>query len=259
LEAPAILRAEEISQSYGARVPRGSRPQPVLREIRFSLHPGECVALIGASGSGKTTLGRILSGLLRPDAGRVLFAGRPMWDRGGCSAERPRQAVREFRRRVRHILQGARGSLNPGMRVREILAEPVRAHEGASARRAAPRVDAVAHAVGLGARHLESYPGALSGGECRRVALGRALAVPPEVLIADEMFTGLDFWAAQPIAALLRTLAVTQRLGILLITHDLEDVRMLADRVFLLRRGEPLAPLAASEMRALPQAPEGQR
>jgi peptide/nickel transport system ATP-binding protein len=198
--------------------------------VSLSLQPGETLALVGQSGSGKTTLGRALVGLVTPSGGEVLFRGRSM--RGVSAAER-----RAMRRQCQFIFQDPYSSLDPRMRVGEVLGEPLRnlPDLGAGERRA--RVEAVLDDVGLPRDFLRRFPHELSGGQRQRVAIGRAIIGRPALVIADEPVSALDMTVQKQILELFGSLRRQYGFACLFISHDLGAVEQVADRVAVMQDG----------------------
>jgi len=196
---------------------------------------------VGESGSGKSTLARAALRLLEASSGRVVWLGREL-------ASLPARELRGLRRDLQIIFQDPLGSLNPRMTVAEIVAEPLRVHErslDASARDAA--VTAVLARVGLSSALAQRYPHELSGGQCQRVGIARAMVLGPRLLVCDEPVSALDAPTQQQIVALLAELRETSGLSLLFISHNLALVRQLCERVLVLYLGRmmELAPTAA--------------
>jgi oligopeptide/dipeptide ABC transporter ATP-binding protein len=203
----------------------------VVDDVSLSVAPGEVVALVGESGSGKSTLARLLSGLLRPDAGEVLVDGQPL-ARAGTA--------------VQMVFQDPFASLNPAHTVEHHLLRPLslrrsRAGIALRRRRAALALRAEAgrllDSVGLPPQLISRHPHALSGGQRQRVAIARALAAEPRVILADEPTSMLDVSTRLGILTLLRRLADERGLAVLFITHDLSSASAIAARLFTLYAG----------------------
>ncbi len=218
-----MLVVSDLKVRYGA--------VEAVRGVSWRVAAGETLGLVGSSGCGKSTTVRAVVGLVRPSAGEIVF--------DGCSCHAMSAAARlTFRRRVQMVFQDAPGSLNPRMPVRAILAEALTVHRMASGRAAAEaRCRELLEQVGLSEAALAQYPRELSGGQCQRVSLARALAVEPQVLLADEPVSALDVSVQARIINLLRD--VQQRLGLalVLIAHDLAVVRNVCDRVCVMSDG----------------------
>ena len=218
-----LLRAEGLSKVWDAA---GPAPVTALRDASLTLAPAETVVVTGPSGSGKTTLLSILGGLLRPDAGRVLFDGLDL----SAAPDERRRAARL--RRIGFVFQ--RGLLLESLTVRENVAlVPAAAGLGRSAARA--RADELLERLGLTPRrHL--YPQALSAGEAQRVALARALTMRPALVLADEPTAHLDGRSGARVMEELRSMAQVERAGLLVVTHD-QRLTAIADRVLRLEDG----------------------
>jgi len=229
---PAPLAAEGVTRRFRGRRARRSAADDVVAVdgVSIELRRGETLALVGESGSGKSTLGRLLVGLERPDAGRVRFEGRAL-------DELDRDGRRRFRRRVQMVFQDPYASLNPRITVGGALREALHVHGLARGREAEERVAALLERVGLEADAARRYPHAFSGGQRQRIGIARALAVEPAILIADEPVSALDVSVQAKILDLLLRLQRDLGLGYLFISHDLAVVRVVADRVAVMREG----------------------
>jgi ABC-type glutathione transport system ATPase component len=202
-----------------------------VRGVSWRVAAGETLGIVGSSGCGKSTTVRAVVGLVRPTSGEILFDGCP------CHAMTA-AARRSFRRRVQMVFQDAPGSLNPRMTVRAILAEALTVHRLASGRAAVEaRCRELLEQTGLADAALAQYPHELSGGQCQRVSLARALAVEPQVLLADEPVSALDVSVQARIINLLRDLQQRLGLALVLIAHDLAVIRNVCDRVCVMSDG----------------------
>jgi peptide/nickel transport system ATP-binding protein len=223
-----------------------------LRGVSLTIAPGECVGLVGESGSGKTTLGRCLVGLETPTSGRIRIDRVDASDFGALS--------RSDRARIRHtvqmIFQDPYSTLNPRHSVGRALTEALQRSGVARERASAASVVAeLLERVGLPASYARRKPAALSGGERQRVAIARALAVQPSLLVCDEPVSALDVSVQAQILNLFRGLQAELRIGSLFITHDLAVVRQVADRVFVLFKGEVVESGPADEVLSRPKHP----
>jgi len=205
----------------------GEKPVQAVRGVSFTLSSGETLGIVGESGSGKSTIAKVLM-LLHPAAGgSVRFQGRDIF--AMSSAER-----RAYRNDVQMVFQDAVGSLNPRMTVRQTLNEIcVRVADGRAKRSPEELLDL----VGLSRAVFDQYPRELSGGQCQRVSIARALAVDPVALVADEPVSALDVSVQARILNLLRDLRRELNLAVLLIAHDLAVVRNVCDRVSVMHLG----------------------
>ncbi len=260
-----LLVADDLARSFpGTRgllgLLRGTKP-PVVRALNgvsLRIGHGETLAVVGESGCGKSTLARSLVRLIDLDEGQISFDGQ---DVRGLSGE----ALRRYNRRVQMVFQDPYGSLNPRMRVGEILAEALRVHDLVPADKLAARVAELLALVGLPESAVKLLPHQFSGGQRQRIAIARALSVQPELLIADEIVSALDVSVQAQILNLLLDLQARLGLSILFVSHDLRVVRHLAHRVAVMYLGRvvemgpadavftaPLHPYTRALLRAAP-------
>jgi oligopeptide transport system ATP-binding protein len=224
----ALLQADAVGVRFG-------RVQALL-ETSLTIAPGEVVGLVGESGSGKTTLCRVLMGLQRPSTGMVRLQGRAL-------AEWPARALR---RSVQMLLQDAVASLSPRMTLRRLLAEPIRIHRLPFAPTWAT-MESLLRQLGLPGDLLDKYPHQISGGQARRVAMARALILDPALLVADEPTAGLDVSVQGEVLNLLLDLHAAQGVAMLIVSHNLNVVRRVTNRMMVMYLGEVIetAPTAA--------------
>jgi oligopeptide/dipeptide ABC transporter ATP-binding protein len=230
---------------------RPASPVRAVDGVSFQLAPGEVLALVGESGSGKTTTGNLVLGLLEPTTGEVRLDGKSV-------ARLSRRELTAARRQVQMIFQDPYESLNPRQRVWDIVAEPLRIHRiaptPADLRR---RVHAALALAGLDPPQAYEHrlPFELSGGQRQRVAIAAALALDPQVLIADEPVSMLDVSIRAEILNLIRRLATDRLIAVLMITHDLATVFAYADRVAVMYLGRIVESGPTREVLANPQHP----
>lgn len=221
----------------------GSPGQPIraVDNVSFSILPGETLGLVGESGSGKSTIGRTLLRLIESSSGQVLYRGE---DLGEASDRR----MRSLRSKLQMIFQDPYASLNPKMRIKDILGEALQVHGLATGKAArSRRIAQLLELVGLRAEHAERYPHEFSGGQRQRIGVARALAVEPEFIVADEPLSALDVSIQAQVVNLLCDLRDRLSLTMLFISHDLDVVEYLCDRVVVLYLGRVMevAPTAA--------------
>mgnify|MGYP005982781023 CR=1 FL=1 len=200
----------------------------VVHSASLSIAPGETLALVGGSGSGKTTLGRSLVGLVKPCAGSIRFRGVDIL----------KAANRTHRLQCQMIFQDPFSSLNPRMRIGEILIEPLRHEPGLNASERRERVLQTMRDIGLPEAFAERFPHQLSGGQRQRVAIGRALVRHPQLVIADEPISALDMTIQKQILELFERLQAQYGFACLFISHDLAAVERIAHRVAVMHQGE---------------------
>ncbi len=223
-----LLDVESVSVRYGRRSLFGAQPAASLAEATFRLGEGECLGVVGESGSGKSTLGRAILQMAQYE-GRILLDGHDLGRLRG--PERARQ-----RRRVQVVFQDPRESLNPRMTVAQSVGEPLRlAGRPAAKRRAA--VGGLLERVGLPPALADRLPGSVSGGQAQRIAIARALAAEPDIIVLDEPTSSLDVSTQAMLLNLLKDLSRERGLAYVFISHDLAAVSYLAHRIAVLRAG----------------------
>lgn len=220
----SLVEVKDLRVSYAGR--------EVVHGVSFTIAPGEIFAVVGESGSGKSTLARTLAGLEKPSGGEFKMHARS----------------------VQMIFQDAVGSLNPRMRIRTALEEALLFKNGTGRDVLGAEVAALLEAVGLSEAVLEQYPRELSGGQCQRVSIARALARKPRLLIADEPVSALDVSVQARILNLLRGLRARLGLSILLVAHDLAVVKNVCDRVAVMEKGVFAECAPAEELFASPRS-----
>ena len=216
--------------------------------VSLTIERGSTLGLVGESGSGKTTLGRAILRLVDPVRGRVLYGGRNVY--GVSPGE-----LRRMRRRMQIVLQDPLASLNPRMTVGQAVAEPFEIHRVGTRRERRKRVEALLGRVGLDASHADRYPHELSGGQCQRVGIARAIALEPEFIVLDEPVSALDVSIQAQILNLLSDLKEELGLTCLFITHDLAVVRRFSDRIAVMYRGRIVEMADSASLYAEPQHP----
>ncbi len=237
VSGPSILGVEAAMVSYEEH---GSKRLHAVVDVDLSLHVGETLAVVGESGSGKSSLVSAILGLVPMNSGRVVYAGTEL---DGPVEQRPKAQAKE----LQLVFQDPIGALNPQMRVRDLIGEPLAVHEGQlTSRQRLERVGEALDQVGLNRDYLERFPHELSGGQAQRVAIARALILRPKVLVCDEAVAALDGSVREKVLSLLRRIQEETGLAIIFISHDLAVVRSISHRVLVMYMGR-LVEVAANE------------
>ena len=227
----ALVAAENLSVHFPVARRAQRAVLKAVRNVSLGIARGEVLGLVGESGSGKSTLGLALLRLAPITEGTVRFDGEDI-------THLSRQALQPYRRRMQIVFQDPYSALDPRQTVGDALAEPLAIHGlGASARDRRARVDELLTMVGLTPQHARRYPHEFSGGQRQRIGIARALALEPELIVADEPVSALDVSIQAQILALLRDLRARLRLTLLFVSHDLAVVRYLSDRVAVMYLG----------------------
>jgi peptide/nickel transport system ATP-binding protein len=219
-----------------------------VSDVSIILQRGQTLGLVGESGCGKTTLGRMVVGLEQPTSGEILI-------RGGRVARRRGSEARDARRNVQLMFQDSYASLDPRMRIRQILREPLDIHHVGAPNDRDRRVDELLDAVGLPRSASDRYPHEFSGGQRQRIGLARALALHPGLIVADEPVSALDVSIQAQILNLMKELQRDQGITYLFISHDLSVVRYLSDLIAVMYLGKIVEIGPAAEVHALPRHP----
>lgn len=228
---PPVLEVEAVSVSYKERSSRARNRLHAVRPLSLEVLPGETVAIVGESGSGKTSLARAVLGLIPAGSGTIRYAGKKL---PALVQSRPNR----IRRQLQMVFQDPVTSLDPSMRVAEIVGEPISIHE--PKKKKADResdVNEMLQHVGLATELRERFPHELSGGQAQRVAIARALIIKPGILICDEAVAALDGTIRSDILHLLQAEQADSGLSLIFITHDLSVVRQISHRVLVLYMG----------------------
>jgi oligopeptide transport system ATP-binding protein len=227
---------------------RASTTVRAVDDVSFAIERGETFGLVGESGSGKTTTGRCILRLVEPTAGEVRFDGQNVL---GFTKRR----MREARRDMQIVFQDPYSSLNPRMRARQIVEEPLIIHRLGDRAARRERVGELFRLVGLDPTHLERYPHEFSGGQRQRIGLARALALNPSFLILDEPVSALDVSIQAQVVNLLMDLQQQLKLTYLFIAHDLRLVEHICSRVAVMYLGKIVEMGPTESLFAAPQHP----
>jgi peptide/nickel transport system ATP-binding protein len=245
LEIRSLTKVFPLGESlFGGRSNAEVR---AVDDVSFDIHAGETLGLVGESGSGKSTLGRLVLRLIEPTSGAIRYQGHDLLAAG-------RGEMRRLRREMQIIFQDPFGSLDPRMRVADVIAEPLIIHErlGRDLRRA--RVAELLGAVGLDQSAMARFPHEFSGGQRQRIGIARALALRPKFIVADEPVSALDVSVGAQIVNLLAQLQREFGLTYLFISHSMPVVRYLATRIAVMYRGKLVEVGETEKLVAAPSA-----
>ncbi|HJD79679.1 MAG TPA: ATP-binding cassette domain-containing protein [Corynebacterium pollutisoli] len=227
-----VIELRDVSVIHKARTGKLFRPNLVHanRNVDFHINRDEVVGVVGESGCGKSTLARVVVGLQKPTKGEVFFKGQPLTGRG--------KQRTELGKSVSVVFQDPSTSLNPRMSVHDQLMEPLHVHRIGSRSEQEKRVRELVGLVGLPQSALGVLPRQISGGQRQRVAIARALALDPDIIIADEPTSALDVSVRAQVLNLLLDLKQELGLGLMFISHDINTVRYVSDRICVMLAGE---------------------
>jgi oligopeptide transport system ATP-binding protein len=248
---PPILAVDGLRKHFPIRsglLLRKTGQVKALDGVTFSVQTGETLGLVGESGCGKSTLGRTLVRLHEPTAGSIRYRDQDLLALSG-------EGLRSMRRNLQLIFQDPFASLDPRMTISRILTEPFRVHRACPPRECQERAVALLATVGLEAAHLNRYPHEFSGGQRQRIAIARAIALNPELVIADEPVSALDVSIQAQILNLLKDLQAQFRLTYVFISHDLSVIDHFCDRIAVMYLGKIIELAPREELFRNPQHP----
>lgn len=248
----ALLEARNLTKIYplGESIFGGGAQGEVraVDDVSLTIETGETLALVGESGSGKSILGRLVLRLVEPTSGSVRFDGRDLLAASGST-------LRRMRREMQIIFQDPFGSLDPRLRVDDIIAEPLVIHERVSREAKRTRVAELLRAVGMDESAGLRFPHEFSGGQRQRIGIARALALRPKFIVADEPVSALDVSVGAQIVNLLAELQRELRLTYLFISHSMPVVRYLATRIAVMHRGKIVETGSTEQVTERPEHP----
>lgn len=231
--ASALLQVEDLSKYFSKKSAFGKKEMvAAVDSISFQIPEGQTVGLVGESGSGKSTTGQLIMGLQKPDSGRILYNGKDIT----AMSKAEQQA---FRREVQIIFQNPYDSLNPRMTVKQVIAEPMKIHKMYGSKNELEQaVYQLLREVGLPEEYADRKPHELSGGQCQRVSIARALGLKPKLIVCDEIVSALDVSVQAQVLVLLKELQRQYRMSYLFISHDLSVVRYMCDYLLVMLQGK---------------------
>jgi len=244
-KTPFVLQARGLRKTYSSRGLFGGPSTVALDNVGMELRRGETLGVVGESGSGKSTLARALTRLLQIDAGEILLFGHDI-------APLTRWRLRPYRKRIQMVFQDPYASLDPRQRIVDIVAEGPIVH-GTPVAAAKAEARELLRLVGLDAQAAERFPHEFSGGQRQRIGIARALALRPEILVADEPVSALDVSVQAQVLALLAGIKQQFQLSMVFVTHDLRVALQVCDRIAVMRGGEVVEVAATADIFAAPQ------
>jgi len=224
----ALIEALNIKKYFPTQ---GGRLVKAVDDVSFSIKSGETVGMVGESGCGKSTIGRVIINLIEPTGGRLLFENRNIY-------LLPKAEQRALRRKMGIVFQDPYSSLNPRMNALQIVGEPLIVHHKLKGARLREEVVSLLEQVGLKPQQINRYPHQFSGGQRQRLGIARALALGPKFMVLDEPTSALDVSVQAQVLNLIKRLQAANTLTYLFITHDLNVVRHIADRVMVMYLGK---------------------
>ena len=233
MEKNKILSLKNVSKTFPVGKTLFGKPTkfvPAVNNVSFDVYEGETFSIVGESGCGKSTTGRLINHLLIPDSGEVWFQGKDI-------SRISQDEMRPIRKDMQMIFQDPAGSLNPRMRVSELIEEPLLIHTDLDREGRMKIVNELLGIVGLSAKHAQRYPHEFSGGQKQRIGIARALTVNPKLVIADEPISALDVSIQAQVLNLLHRLQESYKLTYVFISHDLSVVEMISDRIAVMYLG----------------------
>ncbi|HJA00656.1 ABC transporter ATP-binding protein [Candidatus Collinsella stercoripullorum] len=249
--AEPLLSVKNLSKRFPVGKTFFGKPNKwvhAVNNVSFDIMPGETFSLVGESGCGKSTTSRLINRLITPDEGQIIFDGQDI-------AKISAKEMRPLRSKMQMVFQDPYGSLNPRMKVQDIIAEPLLVHTKLSPGERLKRVHELLEVVGLPATHGERYPHEFSGGQRQRIGIARALSVNPKLIMADEPVSALDVSIQAQVLNLLRDVQEQYNLTYLFISHDLAVVEMISDRIGVMYLGTIMEVAPNEELYSNPQHP----
>lgn len=245
-----LLEVKEIVKTFQTNKGMFAKKRYVhaVNRVSFNIMPGETFSLVGESGCGKSTTGRLIDHLLVPDSGEIWFQGAEI-------SKLSDNQMRPLRSDVQMIFQDPYGSLNPRIKVQDLIGEPLLIHTKLTAGERLKKVQELLEVVGLNALHGERYPHEFSGGQRQRIGIARALSVNPKLIIADEPVSALDVSIQAQILNLMQQLQKEYNLTYLFISHDLSVVEMISDRIGVMYLGTMVETAPKRELYDNPRHP----
>ncbi|MCI6382187.1 MAG: ATP-binding cassette domain-containing protein [Fusobacterium mortiferum] len=238
-----ILKVENLSKEYVKGCFFSKEKKEVLKNISFEVKEGEIFSIIGQSGVGKSTIGKIILGIEKESSGKILFLGKKL--------------VEREKRDIQMVFQDPYSSLNAAMKVKDILAEPLKANGEKNRNEISKKVKDILEKVGLGEEFENKYPNELSGGQRQRIVIGCAMILKPKLVVCDEPVASLDLGVQKQILDLIKRFNKEYGTTFIFISHDLGVVYNISDRVMVLYKGEIQEIRETEEFFSSPQSEYG--
>ena len=251
MEKNVILSLKNVSKTFPVGKSLLGRPTKfvhAVNDVSFDVYEGETFSIVGESGCGKSTTGKLIDHLITPDSGEIWFEGKEI-------SRLSEKEMRPLRSDIQMVFQDPYGSLNPRMKVQDLIGEPLLIHTNMSAGERLKKVHELLGTVGLSPSHGERYPHEFSGGQRQRIGIARALTVQPKLIIADEPVSALDVSIQAQVLNLLQQLQKDFNLTYLFISHDLSVVEMISDRIGVMYLGTIVETAPKKELYANPRHP----
>lgn len=233
MSAEKIVSVKNVTKTFAVGKNLLGKPDKfvhAVNNVSFDIFKGETFSVVGESGCGKSTTGRLIDHLLTPDSGEIWFEGKEI-------SKLSTAQIRPIRKDIQMIFQDPAGSLNPRMRVEDLIEEPLLIHTNMSREERLRTAHELLEIVGLSSKHAKRYPHEFSGGQKQRIGIARALTVRPKLIIADEPISALDVSIQAQVLNLLHDLQKKFDLTYLFISHDLSVVEMISDRIAVMYLG----------------------
>lgn len=233
MSAEKIVSVKNVTKTFAVGKNLLGKPDKfvhAVNNVSFDIFKGETFSVVGESGCGKSTTGRLIDHLLTPDSGEIWFEGKEI-------SKLSTAQMRPIRKDIQMIFQDPAGSLNPRMRVEDLIEEPLLIHTNMSREERLRTAHELLEIVGLSSKHAKRYPHEFSGGQKQRIGIARALTVRPKLIIADEPISALDVSIQAQVLNLLHDLQKKFDLTYLFISHDLSVVEMISDRIAVMYLG----------------------
>lgn len=248
LEVKGLMKYFDLSGGIVSQMFGGKKILKAVDHISFTVEEGKTFGLVGESGCGKSTTARLIARLITASGGEVYFDGQDI-------LRSPKRELRELRKHIQMVFQDPFASLNPRMKVLDIVGRPLTLYYGVNGRKRATQVAEILEKVGLQADHLQRYPHEFSGGQRQRIGIARALAAGPRLIIADEPVSALDVSVQAQVLNLFKQLQRDLNLTLLFISHDLNVVGYLADTIGVMYAGKLMEIAAVADIFRAPLHP----